>query len=246
MIKLYLPIISSFLVLFGDLTSARAQAPQSTRANALPEASIKAEPLRMQSQDDIERSCREQAKKIAAENYKSCFDEKQSQLLDKIQKDYEAKLNALKQQYDSELKKLKKLQSVKQGPSVKEVKEKEVTDKESLEINKLSESEITGEEGAAEVKKKSESRKKNKKSENRDKLIGLKFNMKQKNDKKNVSELEKSSENADFEINLKKTSSMKIELPAEIIEKQISQKPSVIEPTQDESELDIPEPISRD
>lgn len=58
------------------------------------------------AQPGYELSCRAQAKEIAAQTYKTCLTDNRNSELDQIKKDYQAKLNALKDQYQSELKKM--------------------------------------------------------------------------------------------------------------------------------------------
>lgn len=64
------------------------------------------------AQPGYELSCRAQAKEIAAQTYKTCLTDNRNSELDQIKKDYQAKLNALKDQYQSELKKMAATKSV--------------------------------------------------------------------------------------------------------------------------------------
>ena len=59
-----------------------------------------------QAQSSIELMCRNQAKEIAAEAYKNCVTENKQVQIEKIRKEYQAKLGELKSHYDQELKKL--------------------------------------------------------------------------------------------------------------------------------------------
>ncbi len=63
------------------------------------------------AQPSYELSCRAQAKEIAAQTYKTCLTDNRNAELEQIKLDYQAKLNALKEQYQSDLKKLAKAKS---------------------------------------------------------------------------------------------------------------------------------------
>ncbi len=55
---------------------------------------------------EIETSCRSKAKEAAAEIYRGCVSDQKNAQIEQIKKEYQAKLQALKAHYDSELKKL--------------------------------------------------------------------------------------------------------------------------------------------
>ena len=62
--------------------------------------------IQAHAQSSIELMCRNQAKEVAAETYKNCVTENKQVQIEKIRKEYQSKLNDLKDHYDKELKKL--------------------------------------------------------------------------------------------------------------------------------------------
>ena len=60
----------------------------------------------VRSSKEIENSCRIKAKEIAAEAYRGCVSEQKNSQIDQIKKEYQAKLNILKNHYEAELKKM--------------------------------------------------------------------------------------------------------------------------------------------
>ena len=58
------------------------------------------------SSKEIENSCRIKAKDIAAETYRGCVSEQKNAQMDQIKKEYQAKLQILKNHYEAELKKM--------------------------------------------------------------------------------------------------------------------------------------------
>lgn len=54
----------------------------------------------------IELSCKAKAKEIALQTYDTCVSEKKQAHIDQIRQEYQDKLNELKKQYDTELKKM--------------------------------------------------------------------------------------------------------------------------------------------
>ncbi len=55
---------------------------------------------------EYEVICRMKAKEIAADTYRGCITNARSQQIDQLKKDYQEKLRAMKQDYESELKRL--------------------------------------------------------------------------------------------------------------------------------------------
>lgn len=58
------------------------------------------------AQNDYEVSCRGKAKELATETYRSCMTEQRAAQVEQIKKDYQEKLNNLKDQYEKEIEKL--------------------------------------------------------------------------------------------------------------------------------------------
>lgn len=56
------------------------------------------------AQSSIELSCRAQAKDVAVQTYQTCVTDARQQRVDEIRKEYQAKLNELKEHYNNELK----------------------------------------------------------------------------------------------------------------------------------------------
>lgn len=59
-----------------------------------------------QAQENIETSCRVQAKEIAVQTYQSCVTQARTQRIQEIRKEYQSRLSDLKSHYDRELKSL--------------------------------------------------------------------------------------------------------------------------------------------
>lgn len=78
------------------------------------------------SAESIEFMCRSKAKEIAAETYKNCVVDNKQAEIDRIRQEYKDKLDALKNQYNQELKGLsseeKATQSVPEGAAVSSAK----------------------------------------------------------------------------------------------------------------------------
>lgn len=73
-------------------------------ANALAQEAVQTPLIR--SSSEIETSCRSKAKEIAAETYRSCVSDQKNAQIEQIKKEYQAKLQALKAHYESEIKKM--------------------------------------------------------------------------------------------------------------------------------------------
>lgn len=67
-----------------------------------------AEPMSspIRSSAEIETSCRVKAKEVAADTYRSCVTDQKNSQIEQIKKEYQAKLQALRSHYESELKKM--------------------------------------------------------------------------------------------------------------------------------------------
>lgn len=60
----------------------------------------------VRSSKEIETSCRIKAKEIAAETYRGCVSEQKNSQIEQIKKEYQTKLQILKNHYEAELKKM--------------------------------------------------------------------------------------------------------------------------------------------
>lgn len=60
----------------------------------------------VRSSKEIENSCRIKAKEVAAEQYRGCVSEQKNSQIEQIKKEYQAKLQILKNHYEGELKKM--------------------------------------------------------------------------------------------------------------------------------------------
>ncbi len=78
--------------------------------------------------NSVDRLCRDKAKEVAEDNYRSCMTESRAARLDEIRKEYKSDLRELKARYEEKIRKLKANKYSRQNPDTRTDSHLEIND----------------------------------------------------------------------------------------------------------------------